>query len=573
MAPIFKTSSGLPLSVYIEPSSSNRPVLHKSIMSNGGASVFRIDKANVILVDAQSPKGRACAREQLASGTERIVLFVEWVDACISAGKLLGSDLDWGNLRIQDPEILDESLYEDESKDSKTFAAHVKADVKEEDRIDSKNHRPWPTPTSPAHLPQGELPVMSQVPSRTTATPPLAKTEPFDPIPALSHYTDSPQLNHAQRPASLSPFKSSKTPSPFVPNYGRPPAEPEYDNLFLSACEEWENIKKEAATHVPPPKRRSQSFGQHVSLDRPSTKSPRHALSQEQRSRSPDVGSIVYQPLAKKRRPPLPAGSTKRGPKRRVSDTLAEGFTSSQLFLPEPTAQPVGLDVADDSDGILEIPPPQSQLQSQPSTSLNPKRLFTYSDEPMQFSVQTDLPNRGAIIRLIRKHGGETASRMEDASYIIVSKSTPQYQEFVQEARVVDRPAVPVAWINRCIEENRIVSTEGFAVDSGQRVGSTLTEEDIIKAAMADAPPEPAPRSSWVKNYNLGYKFTQLDQEYLQKSLAWTYARDSGFLLSEFIRKLAQNSPNHPFNSWNYYYYRSSTDVNRVLNIVATLKS
>ena len=63
---------------------------------------------------------------------------MEWVEACLSAGKLLGEDLDWGNLQIQDPEIVDDSLYEDEPNGSQAFTAHAKADVKQED---SKDHR------------------------------------------------------------------------------------------------------------------------------------------------------------------------------------------------------------------------------------------------------------------------------------------------------------------------------------------------------------------------------------------------------------------------------------------------
>lgn len=89
----------------------------------------------MLLVDAQTRNGRECARNQLATDPERIVLFVEWIEACVSAGKLLGDDVDWGNLRIQDPEIVDESLYE-EPADS--HVAHVKQDIKEEDHADPK---------------------------------------------------------------------------------------------------------------------------------------------------------------------------------------------------------------------------------------------------------------------------------------------------------------------------------------------------------------------------------------------------------------------------------------------------
>ncbi|CAE6524337.1 unnamed protein product [Rhizoctonia solani] len=571
MAPIFKTLSGLPLAVYIEPSS-NRAALVKSILSNGGAPTLRIDKAKVILVDAQTRKGRACARDQLASDPERVVLFVEWIDACVSAGKLLGDDLDWGSLRIQDPEILDESLYEDETNDSKAFAAHVvKADIKEEDHVDSKDYRPWPTPTSPTRLPQGELPASSGVLARTTVTPPLTKTETFDYIAGPSH-SASPQPTPEPRLSTggLLSLKSSRAPSPIIPNYGQLPIEPEYGGLFLSACEEWEGLKREAAAYVPPPKRKSQAFERHVSLDQPTTKSPRHDLSQERPTRSPDPNMSVYQPLARKKRSPLPAGSTKRGPKRRESKAREDDFSLSGLYIPPSLTQPLEPELADDSDDVFEILPPQSQPQ--PSTSRNPKKLFTYVDEPMQFWVQTDLPNRVTVIRLLRKHGGTMALKMEDASYIIVSKSMPQYQEFVIEAGVVDRVAVPVAWINQCVAEGRIVPTEGYAVTSEQRPIGILTEEEIVKAAMADGPPSPAP-NTWVKNKEWGYKFTQLDQEYLQKTLAWTYARDPGFSLRDFFQDLAKKSPNHSLNSWTNYYYRPSTDVTRVLNIVKALKS
>ncbi|CUA77509.1 hypothetical protein RSOLAG22IIIB_02524 [Rhizoctonia solani] len=555
MAPIFKTSSGLPLAVYIEPSSSNRPALLKSILSNGGAPASRIDKANVILVDPETRKGRKCGREQLASDPERIVLFVQWIDACLSAHKLLGEDLDWGHLRIQDPEILDESNYEEEGNDSQAYGAHR---VKEEDHVDSKDHRPWPTPMSPTRPVQGELPVSSGVLPVTTDT----KTEIFN-YPDSLEPSPGPRLS-----GSLSPLKSSKASSPIVLTYGQLPTEPEYGSLFLSACEEWENLKREAEAYVPPPKRKSQSYDRHASWERPATKSPRNHLSQERPSRShPSPDSS--QPLAKKRRPPLPAGSTKRGPKQRESYTLDDDFTSSHAPPPQSPTQTLDLELADDSDDVLEIPPPHSQLAS---TSRSSDKLFTYVDEPMQFSLQTDLPNRVAVIRLLRKHGGTTASKMEDASYVIVSKSMPQYQETVEEAGKVDRIAIPVAWVNRCIEENRIVSTEGYAVNCSSVVG-TLMEEEIIKAAMADHPPAPAPSSSWVKSHDRGYKFTQFDQEYLQKTLAWTYARDSTFSLSQFFHYLAKNSPNHSANSWSYFYYRPTADANRVLSIVDDLKS
>ncbi|CAE7149311.1 unnamed protein product [Rhizoctonia solani] len=549
MAPIFKTSSGLPLAVYIEPSSSNRPALLKSILSNGGAPAPRIDKAKVILVDAHTRQGRACGREQLASDSERVVLFVEWIDACVSAGQLLGEELDWGSLRIQDPEILDESLYEDQPQAS----PHAKARVKEEDHVDSKDHRPWPTPTSPTRPTQGELPPTPGVLAGTIDT----KPEIFDSISGPSRY--SPSLDSQIK---------SKASSPTIINYGEPPAEAEYNSLFFVACEEWENIKKEAQTHVAPPKRKSQVYDRHTSLDRPATKSPRHRLEQEQPTRSPDSIS-VYEPLAKKRRPPLPPGSTKRGPKRRESYTLDDEFTSSHMSLPQSPSLPLDLELTD-SDDVYEIPAPSSQ--SRPSSSRSPDKLFTYVDEPMQFSLQTDLPNRVAVIRMIRKHGGTTASKMEDASYIIVSKSMPQYQETVDEAGNVDRIAVPVAWINRCIEENRIVSTEGYAVASGQRAVGTLMEEDIVNAAMADEPPAPVPSSTWVRHKDVGYKFTQVDREYLQKSLAWTYARDPGFSLTEFFQRLAKNSPHHSVTSWSQFYYRAA-DSSRILAMVDALIS
>ncbi|CAE6429312.1 unnamed protein product [Rhizoctonia solani] len=561
MARIFKTSSGLPLAIYIEPSCSNRPALVKSILANGGAPAPRIEKANVILVDAQTRNGRACARNQLATDSERIVLFVEWIEACVSAGKLLGEDLDWGNLRIQDPEIVDESLYEEPSD---SHVAHVKQDVKEEDHVDSK-YRPWPTPTSPTRPPERELPVSSGILSRNTATPPL-KSETNNATAGPSRYAESPQQSpglHLSR--SLSPLKSSRAPSSAPPSYGQLPVDPEYSDLFLSSCEEWEKIKRE--TYVPQPKRKSQVYERHTPDDQPATKSARRDFSQDQPTRSPSIGLNVYQPLAKKRRSPLPAGSTKRGPKRRESQILPEDFTSSHVNVPS-LSQPLEMELGNGSDDVLEISPPP-----RPSSSWNPKKLFTFGDEPMQFWLQIDLPDRRAVIKSIRDHGGATAFKMEDAAYIIVSKSAPQYQELVLEAEAIDRIAVPVAWVRKCIDEKQIVSYEGFAVGSGQRVVGTLTEEDIVNAAMADLPPSPVPSSLWVANKKLGYKFTEYDQEFLQKRLAWTYARDPGFSVRDFFQDLYENSPNHSLNSWMTYYYRPSTDAQRVLNIVNALKT
>lgn len=71
----------------------------------------------MILVNVQSRDGRECAR-QLCTDPDRVVLFHEWVDACLTAGKLLGDELDWGNLRIQDPEIVDENLYAEDTAPS-----------------------------------------------------------------------------------------------------------------------------------------------------------------------------------------------------------------------------------------------------------------------------------------------------------------------------------------------------------------------------------------------------------------------------------------------------------------------
>ncbi|KAF8761899.1 hypothetical protein RHS01_01025 [Rhizoctonia solani] len=473
MARIFKTSSGLPLAIYIEPSCPNRPGLLKSILANGGAPAPRIEKANVILVDAQTRNGRECARNQLDTGSERIVLFVEWIEACVSAGKLLGEDVDWGNLRIQDPEIVDESLYE-EPGDS--HVPHVKQDIKEEDHADTK-HRPWPTPTSPTRLPGGELPVSSGAPTRTTATPPL-NPETHTAVCAPSHYAESPRQSSTRYfSASLSPRKSSEAPSPAPTDYGRLPTDPEYSALFLSSCEEWERIKREG-----------QAYTRLLA-------GPTVPESQ--------LGPHTQQARTKKRRSPLPAGSTKRGPKRRESQVLPGDFTSLHLNLPS-ESQPLGMRLENDSDD----------------------KLFTFGDEPMQFWLQIDLPDRRAVIKSIRDHGGTTAFKMEDAAYIIVSRSAPQYQELAQEAEAIDRIAVPVAWIRKCIEEQQIVSYE----------------EDIINAAMADLPPSPAPSSSSVGNKKPGHRFTEHDQEFLQKRLAWTYARDPVFSLRAFFQDLHQTT-------------------------------
>ncbi|KAF8707596.1 hypothetical protein RHS03_04228, partial [Rhizoctonia solani] len=554
MARIFKTSSGLPLAIYIEPSCPNRPGLLKSILANGGAPAPRIEKANVILVDAQTRNGRECARNQLDTGSERIVLFVEWIEACVSAGKLLGEDVDWGNLRIQDPEIVDESLYE-EPGDS--HVPHVKQDIKEEDHADTK-YRPWPTPTSPTRLPEGELPVSSGAPTRTTATPPL-NPETHTTVCAPSHYPESSRQSSTRYfSASLSPRKSSEAPSPAPADYGRLPTDPEYSALFLSSCEEWERIKREGQAYVSPPKRKSQVHERHVSPDQPATKFARRDSSQGQLSQSPSSGPHTQQARTKKRRSPLPAGSTKRGPKRRESQVLPGDFTSLHLNLPS-ESQPLGMRLENDSDDVFDILP-----LSHASSSRTPKKLFTFGDEPMQFWLQIDLPDRRAVIKSIRDHGGTTAFKMEDAAYIIVSRSAPQYQELAQEAEAIDRIAVPVAWIRKCIEEQQIVSYEGFAVVSDQRVVDTLTEEDIINAAMADLPPSPVPSSSSVGNKKPGYRFTEHDQEFLQKRLAWTYARDPGFSLRAFFQDLYENSPNHSFNSWMAYYYRPATDAQRL---------
>ncbi|QRW18943.1 BRCA1 carboxy-terminus (BRCT) domain protein [Rhizoctonia solani] len=488
MARIFKTSSGLPLAIYIEPSCPNRPGLLKSILANGGAPAPRIEKANVILVDAQTRNGRECARNQLDTGSERIVLFVEWIEACVSAGKLLGEDVDWGNLRIQDPEIVDESLYE-EPGDS--HVPHVKQDIKEEDHADTNGHgRPprhrlvFPEENCQSHLVlrPGPRPPLHSTPKHTLLFVPhlTMQNPPGNPRPD----TFPPVFPHANPPGTL----------PAPADYGRLPTDPEYSTLFLSSCEEWERIKREGQAYVSP-KRKSQVHERHVSPDQPTTKVPGPA-------------PIRSRP-GQRRRSPLPAGSTKRGPKRRESQVLPGDFTSLHLNLPS-ESQPLGMRLENDSDDVFDILP-----LSHASSSRTPKK---------------------AVIKSIRDHGGTTAFKMEDAAYIIVSRSAPQYQELAQEAEAIDRIAVPVAWIRKCIEEQQIVSYEGFAVVSDQRVVDTLTEEDIINAAMADLPPSPVPSSSSVGNKKPGHRFTEHDQEFLQKRLAWTYARDPGSHSEPFSR-------------------------------------
>lgn len=110
-------------------------------------------------------------------------------------------------------------------------------------------------------------------------------------------------------------------------------------------------------------------------------------MSQDQTEWSP-TSTQVYEPLAKKQRPPLPAGSTKRGPKRRnpVEDTPGDRSGSSSV-------------------GVTPSQSLEDATNLGRESSLTPRsveKLFTFFGEPIQFWLQMDLPDRGAVIRLLK---------------------------------------------------------------------------------------------------------------------------------------------------------------------------
>ena len=70
----------------------------------------------------------------MCADPDSVVLFHEWINACIDAGKLLNAEFNWGSLRIQDPVLVDESLYGDVDE----VPAHAQSSVKKEEQ--SSNH-------------------------------------------------------------------------------------------------------------------------------------------------------------------------------------------------------------------------------------------------------------------------------------------------------------------------------------------------------------------------------------------------------------------------------------------------
>jgi hypothetical protein len=205
-------------------------------------------------------------------------------------------------------------------------------------------------------------------PSGTARTPPV-KTEIHESIAGPSQYDPRPS------PPRHSRLSNTQTLTPPPQSYGRAPTNATLGSLFRAACEEYEILKKDPESYVfSGLKRKARSVERNPhSVDKP-LKSPR--VEAPHSSHPP-----VYEPLAKKLRPPLPAGSTKRGPKRRSDESRTNQFsaTPSQSF---ETIDLLGSSLS---------PPP-----------LPNEKIFTLVGEPVQFWLQVDLPDRGSVIRLLR---------------------------------------------------------------------------------------------------------------------------------------------------------------------------
>ncbi|KAF8605047.1 hypothetical protein BDV93DRAFT_543631 [Ceratobasidium sp. AG-I] len=560
MAPIFKTPSGLPLAIYLEPSSSNRAASLRSIRANGGGICLSDSGADVVLIDADSPNGRLLAR-RMCTDSDSVVLFHEWINACVDAGKLLNAEFNWGSLRIQDPVLVDESLYGDVDEGP----AQAQSSVKKEEQSSNHTASSW----APNKL---DLVASSDHSSSFVSGGAHATTSPdrsFNDgeIPQLSRSLSRQDSEYSQPDEPTPEKKSSSFPSPTVnvlPPFGQPPADPRLAELFLSACNEWEALKQTAGSTSPT----------RTGLLEPVSTSDNKP---HQRGSSIDPPDRVYEPLARRPRPSHEhaSDSAERGPKRRK---LSDHGLQKQKGLRSKGPPLVSVPGTGPEDRLKTSTPDAADVSGSSST-LNPvQKVFQFLGAALQFWLQVDLPDRGGVVRLIKKHGGRLAATMEAASYVIVSKAAPQYVEIVVDAEAADRVAVPVAWIHECIKTNKLAPVDDYAVGPppesvlSEATDGDLSEAEIIQAALATDPPTPP--QPVIKKYGSDRKhsFTDADRAYVHRFLAWKLHNDPKISVAQILKDLGKTAPHHTRHSWHHFYYAGAgIDSARVRRIVADL--
>ncbi|KAG8720525.1 hypothetical protein FRC08_018959 [Ceratobasidium sp. 394] len=180
-----------------------------------------------------------------------------------------------------------------------------------------------------------------------------------------------------------------------------------------------------------------------------------------------------------------------------------------------------------------------------------------------------------------QRHGGQIASTVEAATYVIVSKTTPQYTEVLAVAEAAGRVAVPIAWIHESIRINRMAPVDDYSLSiSDSELGALqptvgagrLSNEDLIAAALSAYPPAP-PTNPPSLTYGSRSLFTAEDRNFLQSLLAWRLYRDSGYSITALCRELHEKIPLHTFLAWREFYYRASTEAERVRKTIQELVS
>ncbi|QRV90907.1 glycosyltransferase family 25 protein [Ceratobasidium sp. AG-Ba] len=568
MAPIFKTEDGLPLACFIDPSCKGKAALLKNIRLNGGGISSQDTDADVVLIDAEAPASRQRARDMCKSS---IVLFVEWVDACISAGRLLGPEHKWGSLRIDDPEIVDESLYNDEDPPEHN---NPPAPRLSREPQDIKPIIPL-SPELPTKRSPSQLPASTGTPSRTKSrTPHNFGIPQVASAPISGNSPITPLDSSVPSPSSSTSAVSRPSEPPRTPSYGQIPSDPTFAALFISAHEQWQRLKQGSGLAVSVA--HASATKSVVDLQRGSSQDPLDVIATPER---------IYEPLARRPRPSHDpsGGSTEHAHKRRkLSNGMQRGIRSKvpSVLVPAPGAI-VYSRSTDDLNKTMSAPLDGPSTSASPAPNVAEKHLFMDFGRPIPFLLQVDLPDRGGVVRLIKRHGGQIVSVIEEATYVIVSKTGSQYLEILAVAEAAHRVAVPIAWINECIKENRIVQVDDFALSMSDndlgalevsRETEPLTDGEIIAAARNPLPPV-VPLSPPVLTSNHKHAFTVVDQNYLHRFYAWKLFQEPGTSNGAFLRELSQKNTSHTHTSWVNFFYQPSTNSERVRKLVKQFTS
>ncbi|KAG8691403.1 hypothetical protein FRC09_011634, partial [Ceratobasidium sp. 395] len=312
--------------------------------------------------------------------------------------------------------------------------------------------------------------------------------------------------------------------------------EPHLAALFISAHEQWQKLKQGSGLSV------NGTRTSFVDRVRESSLDPLDVIATPER---------IYEPLARRPRPfhDVNGESPERGSKRRKVSNGQRGIRSKvpSVLVPAPGAI-VYSRSTEDLTLAATSEPGTSSVSAPPTPNYAEKQVFSSFGAPTQFWLQVDLPDRGNIVRLIKRHGGQIASTVEAATYVIVSKTTPQYTEVLAVAERAGRVAVPIAWIQESIRINRMAAVDDYSISMTDSElaslqpttgAARLTKEDLIAIALSVQPPAPpAHPPSLTQNP----RFTAEDRNYLQGLLAWRLYRDSGYSNAALCRELYEKA-------------------------------